>query len=524
VRERCDVAIVGAGPVGQMLAILLGQRGWRVSVLERWPRAYPLPRAVHFDHEIGRLFQAAGIGDAVRAHSEPACTYEWRSAAGETLLRFGREGENGLSGWPDANMIHQPDLERVLEERLRALPGVQLARGFEVFEVAPAGDRVRVSARGASGELRELEALWAVGCDGANSFVRRAMQVPVEDLGFEFDWLVVDLVMRRARKWRPNNWQLLDPERPTTVLSGGPGRRRFEFMRLPHESVEALNDSRMAWSLLEPWALSPSNAVLERHSVYTFRARWAETWRVGRLLLAGDAAHMLPPFLGQGLGSGIRDAATLAWQLDLVLAGRAPERLLDTYTAERLPHVRSFIHLSIDLGRVMCTTNADDAAARDAQLTALARAQQSSPLPSPPVMGAGTTLAADRHAGELFVQGRVHARASAGVRVGLFDDVVGHGWALVGADRDPQDDLTDAQRDFFASLPGVSAHVGAHAPVVDLEGRYAAFFERTGRRVALQRPDGHLFGTGKEPSDAGVLVDALARRLAEPFVPEPESL
>ena len=517
-KERCDVAIVGCGPVGGLLAILLGQRGWRVAVLERWPKPYPLPRAVHFDHEIGRIFQDAGIADAIRAQSEPGYTYEWRNAAGDTLVRFGRENVDSISGWPESNMFHQPDLERVLEQRIGELANVTLHRGAEVFEIADEGAAVRVRARDAAGHVREIEARWAIGCDGPNSFVRRAMQVPVDDVGFDFDWLIVDVVMRRERRWRPKNFQLCDPARPATIVSGGPGRRRFEFMVLPNETVETLDDARAAWALLEPFELTPQNAVLERHSVYSFRARWAEEWRHGRLLIAGDAAHLLPPFAGQGMCSGLRDAATLAWQLDLVLSRRAPDTLLDTYAQERLAHVRSLIDLSISLGRVMCTTNADDAAARDAQLTALVQANQRAPLPSPPILGPGTTLSGDRYAGQLFVQGRVHATGSGDPRVGLFDDVVGRGWVLVGADRDPLQDLTPEQQHFFASLRGVSAHVGVDAPVVDLDGRYAAFFERTGRRVVLQRPDFHLFGTGKDAADAGALLDALARQLASPVV------
>jgi flavoprotein hydroxylase len=520
VDEHCDVVIVGCGPVGGLLAILLAQRGWRVVVLERWPKPYPLPRAVHFDHEIGRIFQDAGIADAVRAQSEPGYTYEWRNPAGEVLVRFGRENVASLSGWPDSNMFHQPDLERVIERRIGELPNVALHRGVEVFQVADAGDRVHVRARDSAGEVCEVEARWAIGCDGANSFVRRAMHVPVEDTGLDFDWLIVDVVMRRERRFRPKNFQLCDPMRPTTVISGGPGRRRFEFMVLPDETCETLNDSRVAWALLHPFEVTPENAVLERHSVYSFRARWAEQWRVGRQLLAGDAAHFLPPFAGQGMSSGLRDAATLAWQLDLVLSQRAPELLLDTYAQERLVHVRSLIDLSISLGRVMCMTNPDEATARDAQLMALVAANQRAALPSPPTMGPGTTLAGDRYAGELFVQGRVHTQVDGDVRVGLFDDVVGRGWVLLGADRDPLADLTPGQRSFFASLRGVSVHVGADAPVVDLDGRYAAYFERTGRRVVLQRPDFHVFGTGKDAADAGALVDALAQQLASPEVRE----
>jgi flavoprotein hydroxylase len=516
--ERCDVAIVGCGPTGQTLAILLAQRGWRVTVLERWPTAYPMPRAIHFDHEIGRIFQGAGVGDEVRAISEGCPSFEWRNAAGETLVRFGLSPKQGLCGWPDANLVHQPDLERVLDERARALPGISVRRGFEVFEIEPDGPCVHVRARDASGEVRDVEARYAVGCDGANSFVRRWMGTTVEDQGPVSDWLIIDLVTSSPRPWEPANFQLCDPARPATVTSGGPGRRRFEFMRLPNETIESLNDSNMAWELLEPWGLTEANTILERHTVYNFRARWAETWRLGRVLLAGDAAHVLPTFAAQGLGSGVRDAATLAWKLDLVLAGRAAEELLDTYIQERLPHVRSFIDLSLSLGRMICVTNPSDAAARDAGLIALNRAVERAPMPSAPQMGPGTMLAADRHAGEIFPQGRVRSRDRS--VEGLFDDVVGRGWVLLGADRDPGNALEPEQRAFFTSLGGLSAHVGVGAPLADLDGKYRTFFERSGARMALVRPDFHVFGTAKGPAGANSLVAALARELESPYVAE----
>src|SRR5205809_4331084 len=362
-----DVAIVGYGPVGQTLAILLGQRGWKVGVFEKQPAAYPLPRAVHFDHEVARILQAAGLGEELPRLTEPADTYEWRNAAGETLLVIRSRGTS-LSGWPEANMFSQPELERALDTRVRALPSVEVHRAAEVVNIVPA-----LVVASPAGDRHEVGARWIVGCDGANSFVRRHLGSAVTDLGFFFDWLIVDVVPRERRVWTPINWQLCDPARPTTVVSGGPGRRRWEFMRLPGEEIAELDTEASAWRLLEPWALHPANATLERHAVYTFQARWVDGWWKGRMLLAGDAAHQMPPFAGQGMCSGIRDAANLAWKLDLVLAGKAADALLGTYASERIPQVRQAIELSIALGKVICVADPAAAAARDAAMIAAAR-------------------------------------------------------------------------------------------------------------------------------------------------------
>ena len=226
--------------------------------------------------------------------------------------------------------------------------------------------RTRTASSSATPPAATVRARYAVGCDGANSTVRDRIGVVPHDLGFFYDWLIVDVVLDEPRVFDPLNVQICDPGRPTTAVSGGPGRRRWEFMRLPHETREELNDEARAWELLAPWDVHPGNARLERHAVYTFNARYVEQWRVGRVLLAGDAAHQMPPFAGQGLCAGVRDAANLAWKLDLVLDGRAPDALLDTYGQERLPSARQAIEFSMELGKVICVPDPDEAAARDA--------------------------------------------------------------------------------------------------------------------------------------------------------------
>jgi flavoprotein hydroxylase len=508
-RDRYDVAIVGYGPVGQTLAILLGQRGWRVGVFEKQPAAYPLPRAVHFDHEVGRILQAAGIADGLAGMTEAADVYEWRNAAGETLLRFESRAA-GTSGWPEANMFAQPELERLLDARARSLQTVEVHRGNEVIGIDATDRTVRLDAATMDGRRLSVQAGYVVGCDGANSFVRPHLGATVTDLGFFFDWLIVDILPHEPKVWSPLNIQICDPARPTTLVSGGRGRRRWEFMRLPGESLEELNRAETAWRLLAPWDVTPTNATLERHTVYRFQARWVDTWRKGRLLLAGDAAHQMPPFAGQGMCSGLRDAANLAWKMDLVLAERAPVALLDTYARERISHVRAIIDFSMELGRVICIADPAEAAARDSIMVAAAREGHQTTPPPAPSIGPGVLLAGDPLAGQLFVQGRVRV----GGVTGLFDDLVGRGWTLLSPLADPARGLEPAAAAFFSRLGGLSARVAADAPVEDLDGTYGRWFEKAGVAVALQRPDFHVFGTAADVTGATALVESLRRALA----------
>jgi flavoprotein hydroxylase len=503
--ELVDVAIVGWGPVGQVLAILLGQRGWRVHAVERWPEAYPLPRAVHFDHEVGRILQLAGVAEALAGRTVPAPIYEWRNAAGETLIRFGRDTERSLSAWPESNMVCQPELERILDQRARALPTVSVERGAEASGLRVELGRVAIALRTAAGPAREIAARFAVGCDGANSSVRRWIGSAWTDLGFHFDWLVVDVEPSDPRWDGPLNWQLCDPARPTTLVSGGPGRRRFEFMRLPHETIDDLNSESAAWRLLEPWGVNPGNAKLERHAVYTFGARWADRWRAGRVLIAGDAAHQMPPFAGQGMCAGLRDAANLAWKLDLVLRGQASEALLDTYTTERAPHVSAMIDVSVALGRIICVADPREAAERDRRMIAEAR-EREAPIAAPlPPIGDGCLARGTPAAGALFVQDLVRR----GGETGRFDDVVGRGFALVSPVGDPAAALDAESARFFAALGGKTAHVGARAPILDLRGGYARWFAQHGAAVALVRPDFAVFGSAPALEGASALVSAL---------------
>ena len=488
-RTGTDVIVVGCGPVGTTLAVLLAQQGHSVTILERWPNRYPLPRAVHLDHEVARIFQSAGIGADLAEITEPADVYEWRNGQGTILLRLGRVGA-GASGWPMSLMFHQPTLEEVLERRARAL-GVDIRRGCEVTDLTQHEGVVSVAT--SQGDV--FEARYAVGCDGANSTVRTLLDVPMTELGFFYDWLIVDVILHDDRVFDPTNVQICDPARPTTVVSGGPGRRRWEFMRLDHENLDEL-ESR-AWDLLEPWDVRPDNATVERRAVYTFAARHAERSRCGRVFLAGDAAHQMPPFAGQGMCAGIRDAANLAWKLDLVLTEAAADALLDTYDQERLPSVRHAIEFSIDLGKIICIPDPAAAAARDKAMAPLVGPQPAAAPPLPGIEG-GVTDADSPHAGSLFVQGTIGGRR--------FDDVHGAGWRLVTIDPEPLE-LDPETRRWFASIGGRVVRVPADHPV------YGRWFTEHDATAALQRPDFHLYGTARSPDRAAALIEHLRTRL-----------
>lgn len=525
---QADVVIVGNGPVGATLSVLLAQRGWRVSVLERRPQPYRLPRATSFDGETARLLATTGIGPDLGRITAPANGYQWRTAAGETLLDIAFT-TTGPYGWPDANTMHQPALEELIAARVTALPNVTVLRGHEVVDIADGDQRATVTATDADGATLTFSARWVVGCDGANSFVRNHLDVPVTDLGFSYEWLLCDVELHQPREFVPTNVQICDPARPTTLVGSGPGRRRWEFMRLPGESTAELNKTETAWRLLAPFGVTPDTATLLRSTTYIFQARWADQWRVGHVLLAGDAAHLMPPFAGQGMCSGIRDVVNLAWKLDLTLRGLADESILDSYTIERRAQAKEAVLASVQLGRVICVTDPAAAAERDATVLANRRGKPPTrPEPAKPLTDGllrrrpGTDTV-EPPAGAVVPQGRVRGHG----RVGLFDDVVGRGFVLL-ATEDPRSMLDEDRLSFLADLqthlvrlwPAGSAPTDGVVDVDDVYRPYLARFEAT---ALLVRPDYHVFGAASDPSGLRALVDDLRHQLraAVPVAPRP---
>ncbi len=504
-----DVAVIGAGPVGLLSALMLGQRGVSVALFERWPTFYPLPRACTIDHEAIRLLQNAGLAGEFEPLIDPVIgperPYRFLDECGETLLQIDWN-RPGASGWAQANGFFQPDLERMLVRQLEALPNVRISRGQELVGLHQKAESVAL--RFADGGA--AEARYVIGADGARSKVRELLGIDQQDLGFSYDWLVVDVVPHEDRVWHPYVVQHCDPARPKTLVNSGPGRRRWEFMRLPGETIEELNTPEAAWALLAPSDITPENATLERHAVYTFRGSWAEQWQDDRVFLAGDAAHLMPPFLGQGLCSGMRDASALSWRLAAVLRDGASENLLDSYGPERTCHVQEIIRQAVEMGRIICMLDPAEVAARDEQMKAAIRnpALALKPPPEPRLGDGGAYFATDPNGGYLSVQARVRRDG----REGLFDDVAGTGWQLLlrGGGRSAFDEAT---RETVRRLGIVVADFGPDGDTTDLDGHYSAWFDRLGADAVLVRPDFYVFGTSPV-ADVGTLVTA-ARSLLE---------
>ncbi|MEP6560690.1 MAG: bifunctional 3-(3-hydroxy-phenyl)propionate/3-hydroxycinnamic acid hydroxylase, partial [Nakamurella sp.] len=465
-----------------------------------------------------RILQNIGLRPDESTAIEPYdAMYAWRNAKREDLMLVDWSGI-GPTGWHTANFFAQPLFEPQLDQLAKNQPTVAYHRGWEVVAIEEpaegtpdhADSAVTLVLEGSdgmqrNGERRELTATYVVGADGANSFIRNAMGSPMHDLGFFYDWLIVDLMLTEPRVFDPPAWQLCDPARPTTIVPGGPGRRRWEFLRLPHEDIKDLNRMERAWELLEPWDVHPGNATVERHTVYTFQAKWAETWRRGRLMIAGDAAHLMPPFAGQGMCAGLRDAMNLAWKLSLVLQGKADEAVLDSYGPERAPHVREFIDFSISLGKVICITDPEEAAARDAAMIA-ARLDPSVAPPEPapsPRLGPGLLRTDDQAGGLMSIQAPVTSTNG----TGLFDDVVGAGVLLLGSQSLHLDDSRAAALgDVGLTVVALGGQPSAGV-VVDDTGAYRAWLDGFGADAVLIRPDFAIYGTAHGADDLTSLVD-----------------
>ena len=351
------VIIIGAGPTGLVAATLLAQNGVECLVLERWEAVYPQPRAVHLDDEVYRSLARLGLGDAIAAISRPCRGLRLVDRDMRVLAEFHRDTDEGRHGYPQANMFDQPDLEQLLRDNLSRHASATIRGGVEVTALTQDGDgpvRVEVTDR-ATGTTETLLADYVLGCDGANSITRAAIGATMRDLHFQQRWLVVDVATTADLAAWDGVHQVCDSERAGTYMRVGATRYRWEFRLKPDETAEDFREIARLHPLIAPWTTDIPAEQLEivRVAEYAFRAQVADRWRDRRLFLLGDAAHLTPPFIGQGMGAGVRDAANLSWKLAGVLRGSLPQSVLDTYEIERKPHVRALIRTAKLVGTAM---------------------------------------------------------------------------------------------------------------------------------------------------------------------------
>ncbi|WP_083913435.1 bifunctional 3-(3-hydroxy-phenyl)propionate/3-hydroxycinnamic acid hydroxylase MhpA [Nocardia concava] len=549
-----DVIVVGLGPTGLTLANLLGRRGVRVLVLEREPEFYGMARAVYTDDEGMRIFQTAGAADELAADMNIDSTVQWVRGDGRVLAQFHRTDRP--LGWPIANFLYQPYLENTLERALVRYPHVTVRRGREVLGFDQDGDGVTVEHARCGGTgygknapdtdprtAERARARFLVGCDGGRSVVRTELGIDMHGTSFPERWLVVDLKARDgadAFRHLPYFDFVCDPDLPIVSCPQPGGHHRFEFMLTETQTKEEMESPETVRRHISRF-VDPDQVEVLRRLVYTFNAVVADCWREGRVLIAGDAAHMTPQFIGQGMNSGVRDADNLSWKLTAILKHGADQRILDTYEAERRPHAKAMIDLSVFNKNVVSLSNPLLAGARDLALATAVRLPgvggwlRAAKFKPSPRFRRGAYLGLPRRGwrgieGTLAPQPDVRTFDGRPLRL---DDALGVGFSLVGYGVDPRAGLSGEELAILRALgigfvtlyavggrpqgrPGDRQIVPDHVTdVEDHTGALTRWLAKGGARrgsVILLRPDRFVFGIAR-PGRAGELIGELRTQL-----------
>ncbi|RXT36595.1 bifunctional 3-(3-hydroxy-phenyl)propionate/3-hydroxycinnamic acid hydroxylase [Bradyrhizobium betae] len=504
-----DVLVVGFGPTGAVAAGQLGRLGHRTLVIDRLTVVYDKPRAIALDHEIFRHFDNMGLTDAVSPYIEPFTASEHFGVDGQLIRRIDMVAKPYPLGYTPSMVFSQPEVEAELRRHATHFSNVRAELGVELLDLVQTSDRVEARLKDSDGWHRSVTVRYVIGCDGASSTVRQIAGLGLEDLIFDEPWLVVDMRVNESTLARlPQcSAQFCNPARPVSFLIGPNNHRRWEIMLLPGEDAREMERPDNVWKLLSPW-ITPGDGELWRAASYRFHALVAADWRNGRILIAGDAAHQQPPFIGQGMCQGLRDATNLVWKLDRVLRGVSSDSLLGSYTIERKQHVIELTGKIKAIGQSICERDPAAARRRDAQVLAdgggkpllLTRQEIIPPL------RAGCLADHETPArGSLFPQPRI----ATGSAVRLLDEVTGSGWRgfIDGRSKDAAAMLSLCAEcpDMFAAA---IAPAGAAAPntLEETEGVLANWFDRHGVVAAIVRPDHYVFGTARNVTEFGGLL------------------
>ena len=349
--KEFDVTIVGLGPAGGTLANLLAMHDFSILILDREKSFYPLPRAVHFDDEIMRVFQTIGITKEFLKHTIINKGTKFVNSKDKVILDWPRPKKITDNGWYPSYRFHQPDLEKKLRKKLKNYKKVLIEQNSEVKKIQNSKNHVDITYLNINNHKEYLlRSKYVIGCDGANSITRKQMKTKMDNLGFTQKWAVVDLILKKKKNNLPDRTiQYSNPKQPATYCRNVGRRRRWEFAIKKNHSDKKVLSENYIWNFLKPW-LNKSEAIIERKTIYTFESAIARKWRKGRVFIAGDAAHLMPPFMGQGMCAGIRDASNLAWKIANCIRNKFDETLLNTYQSERSLNVKEYIETTMRMG------------------------------------------------------------------------------------------------------------------------------------------------------------------------------
>ncbi|GKQ52486.1 bifunctional 3-(3-hydroxy-phenyl)propionate/3-hydroxycinnamic acid hydroxylase [Bradyrhizobium sp. Ce-3] len=516
-----DVAIVGLGPVGAILANLLAKAGLSVAVVERAADIYDKPRAITLDHEALRVLQAIGLGDFMEQAIAPHNGSHYLGVDGEIIKIFDPMPPPFPLGWNPNVTFVQPELEQALREKLAEYRHADVLLAAAGVALEQDDGTVTLTARRESGDEVSIRARYLVGCDGANSFVRKQLGVGLDDLAFDEWWMVVDTLTSDPAKRPARSFQYCRPSRPGTFVPGPRNLRRWEIKLLPGEDPEAFGAADNVVQLLKGFT-DISDLTIWRSAVYRFHALLGQRWRDRRVLLMGDAVHQTPPFLGQGLCAGIRDAVNLAWKLRLVLRGDADETLLDSYEIERKPHVRAVVASAKEFGKIIGELDPVAATERDLRLRAELKAGTAETIRQKfiPDLVSGLIARDAALAGRLFVQ--PHVRAPDG-RTCRLDDLLQAEFAIVTAAAEPMAWLSDASRAAWQHLAGQrvvitalgeSSDANGILSMVERDGLFANWMQQHDVAAVIVRPDRYVFGAAGNAGELNMLVGQLLQNLS----------
>jgi 3-(3-hydroxy-phenyl)propionate hydroxylase len=481
-----SVLIVGAGPVGLTLAHFLGRAGIDTIVIEREAELSDEPRAVGLDPESLRSYQSLDLIDTLKDDIMFAMTGKYVNGAGELLFEL-VDDSAGPMGYPGMNGFSQPGLVRTLAQELNRYPCVQLLFEHELIDFSQRDGAVTINLRNPAGEAIICQASFLVGCDGGRSSVRAQLGVKMQGESNPQPWLVIDTREKHYDGLRKYHF-FCDPARPGMFIQTPHSNRRWEWMLLPGEDRELFLQDETIHQLIAPH-VNIDEVEIYRRRVYDFHAIIADQWRDGSVFLAGDAAHMTPPFAGQGLNSGVRDATNLGWKLAAVLQG-APDSLLDSYQLERWQHAQQLINMAVQLGKDIQPTDPEKAAERDAGFAALQQVPEAMAdfqngvfdalMDRYFVEGAAVDIDGGKLSGRMLLQ--PEAIDGDGKR-GRLDDLVGEGFCILGINCDPAQEISEAALAPWAALDTSLLRVA------DSGGYLESLVADSGATLLLVRPD-----------------------------------